>query len=145
MYLIYFQYKTFFQFSRTQDIKTKKQHIPIVDRTPLEPPPIVVAIVGPPKVGKSTLLQCIVKNFTKQRLANVQGPVTVVSGMNFYWRLIVVISTSRMDCWIHVNQFSWIAHCFSLFVVMWYSLFKKEKSEMYYKSDLYLLLFNLVY
>ena len=84
MYLIYFQYKTFFQFSRTQDIKTKKQHIPIVDRTPLEPPPIVVAIVGPPKVGKSTLLQCIVKNFTKQRLANVQGPVTVVSGMNFY-------------------------------------------------------------
>nr|XP_022318488.1 ribosome biogenesis protein BMS1 homolog [Crassostrea virginica] len=65
---------------RTQDIKTKKQHIPIVDRTPLEPPPIVVAIVGPPKVGKSTLLQCIVKNFTKQRLANVQGPVTVVSG-----------------------------------------------------------------
>lgn len=65
---------------RTQDIKTKKQHIPLVDRTPLEPPPIVIAIVGPPKVGKSTLLQCIVKNFTKQRLANVQGPVTVVSG-----------------------------------------------------------------
>lgn len=68
---------------RTQDIKTKKQHIPLVDRTPLEPPPIVIAIVGPPKVGKSTLLQCIVKNFTKQRLANVQGPVTVVSGKEF--------------------------------------------------------------
>ena len=65
---------------RTQDIKTKKQHIPLVDRTPLEPPPVVVGIVGPPKVGKSTLLQCLVKNYTRQKLARVQGPVTVVSG-----------------------------------------------------------------
>ncbi|KAK3091894.1 hypothetical protein FSP39_023506 [Pinctada imbricata] len=65
---------------RSQDLKTKKQHIPLVDRTPLEPPPVVVAIVGPPKVGKSTLLQCLVKNYTRQKLVNVQGPVTVVSG-----------------------------------------------------------------
>jgi hypothetical protein len=36
--------------------KWKKQHIPLLDRTPLEPPPIMVAIVGPPKVGKNTLL-----------------------------------------------------------------------------------------
>nr|KAG5696027.1 hypothetical protein BaRGS_013933 [Batillaria attramentaria] len=41
---------------------------------------LVIGIVGPPKVGKTTLLHCIVKNFTKQRLSNVQGPVTVVSG-----------------------------------------------------------------
>ncbi|XP_053392079.1 ribosome biogenesis protein BMS1 homolog [Mercenaria mercenaria] len=65
---------------RTQDLKTKKQHIPIVDRTPLEPPPIIVGVVGPPKVGKTTLLKCVVKNFTKQRLTKIQGPVTVVSG-----------------------------------------------------------------
>jgi len=65
---------------RTQDLKTKKQHIPVVDRTPLEPPPIIVGVVGPPKVGKSTLLRCVVKNFTKQRLTKIQGPVTVVSG-----------------------------------------------------------------
>ncbi|KAL5018103.1 hypothetical protein ScPMuIL_003825 [Solemya velum] len=65
---------------RAQDIKTKKQHIPIVDRTPVEPPPVVVAIVGPPKVGKTMLLQCLVKNYCKQRLSNVQGPVTVVAG-----------------------------------------------------------------
>jgi pantothenate kinase len=37
-----------------------------------EPPPIVVAIVGPPKVGKSTLLRCLVKNFTRQTLTNIQ-------------------------------------------------------------------------
>jgi ribosome biogenesis protein BMS1 len=66
---------------RSQDIKTKKHHIPLVDRTPVEPPPVVVAVVGPPKVGKTTLLQCIVKNYAKQRLAHIQGPVTVVAGL----------------------------------------------------------------
>lgn len=65
---------------RTQDLKTKKQHVPVVDRTPLEPPPIIVGIVGPPKVGKTTLLKCLVKNFSKERLSRIQGPVTVVSG-----------------------------------------------------------------
>lgn len=72
--------KTLKLVQRTQDLKTKKQHIPIVDRTPVEPPPVIVAIVGPPKVGKTTLLKCLVKNFTKQKLSKIQGPVTVVSG-----------------------------------------------------------------
>lgn len=67
-------------FHRTQDLKTKKHHIPVVDRTPLEPPPVVVVVVGPPKVGKSTLIQCLVRNFTKQKLTEIRGPVTIVSG-----------------------------------------------------------------
>ena len=46
----------------------------------MEPPPIVIAIVGPPKVGKSTLLKCLVKNFTRQTLTDIKGPVTIVSG-----------------------------------------------------------------
>ena len=50
------------RFRRKQDIETKKQHIPLVDRTPLEPPPILVAIVGPPKVGKSLVIQCLIKS-----------------------------------------------------------------------------------
>ena len=65
---------------RKEDITEKKTHQPLVDRTPLEPPPIVVAVVGPPKVGKSTLVKCLVKNFTRQTLTNIQGPVTLVSG-----------------------------------------------------------------
>lgn len=65
---------------RTEDLKQRKIHIPIVDRTALEPPPIVVAIVGPPQVGKSTLLRCLVRNFTRQTLTSVRGPVTIVSG-----------------------------------------------------------------
>ncbi|XP_025936201.1 ribosome biogenesis protein BMS1 homolog [Apteryx rowi] len=67
-------------FHRTQDLKTKKHHIPVVDRTPLEPPPVVVVVVGPPKVGKSTLIKCLIRNFTRQKLVEIRGPVTIVSG-----------------------------------------------------------------
>lgn len=73
---------TIFFFFRTQDLKTKKHHIPVVDRTPLEPPPVVVVVVGPPKVGKSTLTKCLIKNFTRQNLVEIRGPVTIVSGEN---------------------------------------------------------------
>ncbi|KAI0685623.1 hypothetical protein BC835DRAFT_1383114 [Cytidiella melzeri] len=56
-------------------------HVPLVDRTPDdEPPPVVVAIVGPPGVGKTTLVKSLVRRYTKQTLNQVQGPVTVVSG-----------------------------------------------------------------
>lgn len=65
---------------RTLDLKEKRHHIPQVDRTPLEPPPVLVAVVGPPKVGKTTLINGLVKHFTHQTLATNQGPVTVVSG-----------------------------------------------------------------
>ncbi len=65
---------------RKEDITEKRKHLPKVDRTPLEPPPVVVAIVGPPKVGKSTLLRGLVRNFTRQALTDVRGPVTLVSG-----------------------------------------------------------------
>ncbi|XP_034049597.1 ribosome biogenesis protein BMS1 homolog isoform X1 [Thalassophryne amazonica] len=67
-------------FHRAQDIKAKKHHIPLVDRTPLEPPPVVVVVVGPPKVGKSTLIRCLIKTFTRQKLVDIGGPVTIVSG-----------------------------------------------------------------
>ncbi|XP_070783077.1 ribosome biogenesis protein BMS1 homolog [Enoplosus armatus] len=67
-------------FHRAQDIKAKKHHIPLVNRTPLEPPPVVIVVVGPPKVGKSTLIRCLIKNFTRQKLGDICGPVTIVSG-----------------------------------------------------------------
>ncbi|XP_043254271.1 ribosome biogenesis protein BMS1 homolog isoform X1 [Colletes gigas] len=67
------------RFRRKQDIETKKQHIPLVDRTPLEPPPVLVAVVGPPKVGKSLVIQCLIKNYVRQPLTNIVGPVTIVS------------------------------------------------------------------
>lgn len=68
------------RFRRKQDIETKKQHVPLVDRTPIEPPPILIAVVGPPKVGKTTLINNLIKLFTKAPLTNIKGPVTVVTG-----------------------------------------------------------------
>lgn len=52
-----------------------------MDRTPQdEPPPVVIAIVGPPGVGKTTLLKSLVRRYTKQTLTDAKGPITVVSG-----------------------------------------------------------------
>ena len=51
-----------------------------MDHTPLEPPPILVAVVGPPKVGKSTVINNLIKLFTKSPLVEIKGPVTIVSG-----------------------------------------------------------------
>ncbi|KAF5367591.1 hypothetical protein D9757_010642 [Collybiopsis confluens] len=56
-------------------------HVPLVSRTPDDlPPPIIVAIVGPPGVGKTTLLKSLVRRYSKQTLNEPKGPITVVSG-----------------------------------------------------------------
>jgi ribosome biogenesis protein BMS1 len=65
---------------RTADLTQKRLHVPIVDKTPEEMPPIVVAVVGPKGVGKSTVIRSLVKRYTKQNLGEIKGPVTVVSG-----------------------------------------------------------------
>uniref|UniRef100_A0A1I8AT64 Bms1-type G domain-containing protein n=1 Tax=Steinernema glaseri TaxID=37863 RepID=A0A1I8AT64_9BILA len=65
---------------RSADLSEKRKHVPIVDRTPVEPPPVLVAIVGPSKVGKSTLLRCIVKHYVHQNLTQINGPITIVTG-----------------------------------------------------------------
>jgi ribosome biogenesis protein BMS1 len=58
----------------------KKLHVPMVDRSPVEPPPLVIAVAGPKGCGKSTLIRSLVKRYTKQTLEEIKGPITVVSG-----------------------------------------------------------------
>ncbi|KAI8809900.1 hypothetical protein BJ742DRAFT_852387 [Cladochytrium replicatum] len=67
---------------RNVEKEQKKLHVPLVDRTPLEPPPVIIAVVGPPGTGKTTLIRSLVKKYTKHNLTEINGPVTVVSGKN---------------------------------------------------------------
>ena len=43
---------------------------------------MIVAIVGPEGVGKTTLMRSLIRRYTKHTVANITGPVTVVSGKN---------------------------------------------------------------
>lgn len=66
--------------ARSAEIEQRRLHVPIMDRSIGEPPPFVVVVQGPPQVGKSLLIKCLVKHYTKQNLPEVRGPITVVSG-----------------------------------------------------------------
>ncbi|KAG0269743.1 Glycoside hydrolase 2 (Mannanase, beta-galactosidase) [Linnemannia exigua] len=65
---------------RNLDRDQTRLHVPLVDRTPMEAPPVVVAVVGPPGTGKTTLIKSLVKRFTKHSLSEIKGPITVISG-----------------------------------------------------------------
>ncbi|KAJ3914461.1 GTP binding protein [Lentinula edodes] len=72
-------------------------HVPLVNRTPDDlPPPVIVAIVGPPGVGKSTLLSSLVRRYTKRSVSGgLKGPVTVVAGKK---RRITFIECNNSLC-----------------------------------------------
>ncbi|OAA56696.1 ribosome biogenesis protein [Niveomyces insectorum RCEF 264] len=65
--------------ARSHDIKEKRLHVPLVDRLPDEPPPRLVTIVGPPGVGKTTLLRSLIRRYAKETITEPQGPITVVT------------------------------------------------------------------
>lgn len=54
--------------------------VPTVERAPVEPPPFVVLVQGPPGVGKTTLIKCMVKHYTRQNIGEPKGPITVIAG-----------------------------------------------------------------
>jgi len=65
---------------RNLDRLHKKEVIPQVDRTEaISPPPCLVAVMGPPKCGKSTLIRSLVKVYTGQMITDISGPITVVA------------------------------------------------------------------
>ena len=68
------------QAARSQDVREKRLHVPLVDRLPEEAPPLVVGVVGPPGVGKTTLIKSLVRRYTKQTISDPRGPLTVVTG-----------------------------------------------------------------
>lgn len=65
---------------RNSDRAQKKEYVPLKDRrasSATESPPSLVAVVGPPGVGKSTLIRSLVKIYTNHNLTNPTGPITV--------------------------------------------------------------------
>ncbi|KAL0394111.1 UNVERIFIED_CONTAM: Ribosome biogenesis protein BMS1 [Sesamum latifolium] len=66
--------------SRATEKEQKRLHVPKIDRATGEPAPFVVVVQGPPQVGKSLLIKCLVKHYTKHNLPEVCGPITIVSG-----------------------------------------------------------------
>lgn len=66
--------------SRATEKEQKRLHVPTIDRNTGESAPFVIVVQGPPQVGKSLLIKCLVKHYTKQNLSDVQGPITIVSG-----------------------------------------------------------------
>jgi AARP2CN (NUC121) domain/ATPase family associated with various cellular activities (AAA) len=69
------------ELQRNLDRSHQREHVALKSRE-LEvsaPPPALVVVMGPPGVGKTTLIKSLVKEFTRQNLGRVRGPVTVVA------------------------------------------------------------------
>jgi ribosome biogenesis protein BMS1 len=68
---------------RNLDRAHKKEYAPAKDARVSEedgPPPVMICVMGPPGVGKSTLIRSLVKMYTNHNLTTVTGPITVVTG-----------------------------------------------------------------
>ena len=68
------------QKARSAEKEQKRMHVPAVERLSDEPPPFTILVHGPPGVGKSTLIKCLIKHYTKQDIKEIKGPVTLVAG-----------------------------------------------------------------
>ncbi|KIY93770.1 putative Ribosome biogeneis protein BMS1 like protein [Monoraphidium neglectum] len=67
--------------ARSAEKEQRRMHVPMAERAAaVDPAPFVVLVQGPPQVGKTSLIQALVKHYTKQNLADPRGPVTVVAG-----------------------------------------------------------------
>lgn len=66
------------QYSLDQQTKKERSNL-IVDKTPdSNPPPFIIVVQGPSGVGKTLLIQSLVKSYTKQNVSSIRGPITLV-------------------------------------------------------------------
>jgi ribosome biogenesis protein BMS1 len=68
---------------RNLDREHHKEKVDHINKTSeVMPPPIVVCVMGPSGVGKTTLIRSLVKKYTRHNVPAPTGPVTVVTGKN---------------------------------------------------------------
>lgn len=65
-----------------------------------EPPPFVVLVQGPPGVGKSLLIKCLIKHYTRQTVNDLRGPITLVSAKS---RRLTFIECPQVRCRLNAN------------------------------------------
>ncbi|EME31836.1 Ribosome biogenesis protein bms1 [Galdieria sulphuraria] len=58
-----------------------RAHLAVPDRTGGHEAPRIVVVMGPKGVGKSTIIRCLVKHYTKKKVGQIVGPITVLSGV----------------------------------------------------------------
>lgn len=97
-------------FRRKEDIIARKQRLPEAERTAAAGAPALVAVVGPPSVGKTTLVNNLIRSFTKTNITDVRGPVTVVTSKK---RRVTFI-----ECNNDVNSMIDIAKCADLVLLL---------------------------
>lgn len=61
------------------EVEEKRLRRPRIFKVAEVPPPFVVVVQGPAGVGKSTLIQSLVKHYAKRNVPAITGPVTLVS------------------------------------------------------------------
>lgn len=90
------------QAARSSDVREKRLHVPLIDRLPDEAPPRLVTIVGPPGVGKTTLLKSLVRRYAKETISDPQGPVTVVTSKK--QRLTFVECPNKLEAMVDIAK-----------------------------------------
>lgn len=70
----------------------------------------MIAVVGPPKVGKTTLINNLIRGFTRTNVTNINGPITIVTSKK---RRITLI-----ECNNDINSMIDIAKCADLVLLM---------------------------
>lgn len=61
-------------------MEQRRQHFVMPSRAVAVPPPLVVAVAGPPGVGKSTVIKSLVKSYSKVNVSDPSGPISITTG-----------------------------------------------------------------